>query len=141
MIDIAGIDVRSARQEQVDGFPRAREMQRRLTVPASLVHARRIRVEDLFQEIQPVQSRRRAGIGNGAGRQESVGSGRTRSVERMETAGPPTALAVRVGAEVEERHHDLEVVTGSCHQRGRVKTEQRFVDGGSGFRAFAKHGT
>src|SRR3954452_3447005 len=45
----------------------------------------------------------------------------------METTGPPTALAIRIGAELEQHIYDLRAIAHR-DERGRVEGEDRLVD-------------
>ena len=58
MVDVARVDVRARVEQQVSGRPRSGEVQRRLSIASSFVHARRIGGEHRLDEVEPIQMRR-----------------------------------------------------------------------------------
>ena len=101
MVNVARIDVRAGCKEQIDDWARPREMEWRLTIPAALVYARRIFGDHSRKEVGPVEVRRRASIGDGAGRNQSVRGGTSRGVQSVKSARSPIAAPVGVSPEVE----------------------------------------
>jgi hypothetical protein len=102
-----------------------------LTVATTLVNACRIVVEQFREDVRSVEARRGARVRNRAGGNQSVGDNPPRTVKRVKSAGPPAALSVRVGAELEEGLDQLEVaIPRDRDKRGRIEAEQRLVDCG-----------
>jgi hypothetical protein len=127
MVDVAGIDVGAAVEQQVDHLAGAGEVERRLAVAAALAHPLRLRVQDAPQQIGPVQVRRRAGVRHGAGRDEAVGSRAARHMQRVEAAGPPVAAAIGIGAELEQQLDELQIVR-EMDEGGAVEGKGRGID-------------
>src|SRR5437763_14145735 len=102
MVDIASVDVRAGVEEQIGDRSRTGEMQRRLTITATLANARRILLENGREEVEPVEVRRGTRIDDRARREQSLGDFAGRGIPRMEAAGPPRASPGRVGAGVQK---------------------------------------
>jgi hypothetical protein len=124
MIDIARIDVRASLEQQIDNTTRGSEVERRLAVAASLVNAQRILSEHFLENVDLIEMRCRARIGNGARRNESIGFGRRRRVQGMESASPPTALLIWIRTGFEQRLDERDVTAPrDCDEGGRVELE------------------
>jgi len=92
------------------------EVKRCLPITTALVHTRWILGDHPRKKIQTIQVRGRASVGDGASRDQSVGGGPSRGVERVKSARPPIAPPIRICAEVEE-HIDHRRITGVRHDR------------------------
>jgi hypothetical protein len=86
------------------------------------MHARGIVGEDAREHVRAVEVRRRTRVGHGTRREQTLGRGRARRVQRVKTAGPPAAPTVRVRAEVEEYIDQRNVVAlGQKNERRRIE--------------------
>lgn len=130
VIDVAGVDVGAALEEQARHRHRAREVERRLAVAAARPHLRRVGVEQRNESIRHPQPRRRVDVHPGAAL-DQVGSEVAVVVEDPEATGPPVAPGVDVGAGGEEEVDDLAVATVHRGEQGRgaeVAARHRLVE-------------
>ena len=110
VIDVARVDVGAVLEEQIDDGARLREVERRLAVAAALVHARRILLDHAREEIDAVEMRGGARVGDRTRGEEPVRGVAGGDVQRVEGARPPLAPPIRIGAELEEHVDHREVV-------------------------------
>src|SRR4051794_37254406 len=101
-------------------------MERRLAIATPFVDARRLSGDELAKQIEAIEVRGSAGVGYGAASDQQLRRLRRRAVERMKSARPPAALAVRVCAEGQQNPHDVGVLARSDERR-RVEVEDRVV--------------
>jgi hypothetical protein len=97
-----------------------------LAVAAALVHARRVGGKHVRQQVEAIEVRRGARVGNRAGGEEKLGGSRRRTVQRVEAARPPFAAPIWIGPQLEQRAGDIGVVC--LNESWRVEIEDRFVD-------------
>ena len=129
MVDVPGVDVRARLQQHVDHAARPREVQRRLAVPPALVRARWSIRQNPRKHVGTIEMRRRAGVRDRAGCEQSLGHCSGRSVEGMKTAGPPAALAIRVSPELQKDVDQLDVTAaGDRDERRGVERQHWLVD-------------
>src|SRR3954469_15612100 len=116
MIDISRVDVRARLEKHIDDTARSCKVQRRLSIAASLVHTRRIVSKNFGEQIRAIDVSRSARVGNRATLNQSIGSGSSRLMERVESAGPPITAAIWVSSEIEQ-HVDHRRVFGKSDDR------------------------
>jgi len=87
MVDVPGVNVGSGGEQKIDDSARASEVERRLSVAAALVDAGRVFGDDAGDEIDAVEMRRRARVGNRARREQTLCDARRRAMQRKKAAG------------------------------------------------------
>ena len=127
VVDAAGVDVRTARDEIARDLEGRSVVQRRLAVAATGMHQRRVGVEQLAQSVDHPELRRGEDVDNGAAGDERGGLVRSAAAfEHAEAAGRPCALQVDVGA-MGEQHVDERQVPARHRYRSAAKPAERFV--------------
>jgi hypothetical protein len=127
MVHVSRVDLRAAREKQIDDGARCCEMEWRLAIASTFMHARWIVGDQPSEEVRASEMSRRASIGDGTGCDQSVCGGTRCRVERMKSARPPIAPPVRVGPEVEE-HVDHRWIACEGYDGRRIESEQSLVD-------------
>ena len=80
VIDVARVDVRAGVEQEIDHRARAREMERRLSVTAALVHALGILGKHRLEQIDAIEMRGRACVDDRTGREQTLGDGGRRTI-------------------------------------------------------------
>jgi len=128
VIDVARVRVGAGLEEQVGDLARPREVQRRLSVATALVHARGIRGEHGGEQVDPIEIRCRACVGDCTGGHEVIRGGTARTVKWMKSPCPPAALSIGIGAELEQHIDHINMLARHRHERRRIESENGRVD-------------
>ena len=75
------------------------------------------------EQVEAVEMRRGARVGDRAGSEQTLGGCAGRAVQRVESARPPLAPPIRIGAELEQHVDDREVVRAA--RRAPVSRSRR----------------
>ena len=128
MIHVAGVEVRAAIDQELRDLDRAGKMKRCLAVPAGRVHQFRIRGDQFAEFVQQAEARGGVRIDDRAALDRIRRQFGWGAVEETESARPPAALGVDVGARVEQ--HVEHLATTHAGNGGGVERPERFVDPG-----------
>jgi hypothetical protein len=126
VVDIAGVDIGAVLKQEIGNLDRPREMKGRLAISSAGMDQFGPAREQFTKRVDATESGGGMGIHDGTALNCVVGEFGRATIEQTESAGPPPAAGVDIGAGFEKRVQDFR--GARVNNGGRVERSDRFID-------------